>query len=78
MYRWHNKTYSDSDEGLFAAFPNPYNPKRTVYLFNANSALQLYQMTKDRVRMPSWAKYEGDKVVKKGYHMNEKYVVEFD
>jgi hypothetical protein len=78
MYRWNSKTYAHSDQGLFTAFPNPFNPRRTVYLFNTNSAMHLYQMTKDRVRMPSWAIYEGDKILNKGYHENEKYIVEFE
>ena len=78
MYRWNGELYSQADQGLFSAFPNPYNPQRTIYLFNANSALQLYQMTRDRIRMPSWAIYEGEKIVEKGYHPNSKYVLEFD
>jgi hypothetical protein len=78
LFRWNKDLYSEADQGLFAAFPNPFNPKRTVYLFNTNSAMQLYLMTKDRIRMPSWAIYEGGEIVEKGYHPNEKYIVEFE
>jgi hypothetical protein len=78
LFHWNKDSYSEADQGLFAAFPNPYNPKRTVYLFNTNSAMQLYQMTKDRIRMPSWAIYEGNEIIEKGYHPNHKYIVEFE
>ncbi|UCF63131.1 MAG: hypothetical protein JSW33_11220, partial [bacterium] len=78
MFVWEGEIYAGSDEGLFVSFPNPYNPGRTVYLFTANSALQLYQMTKDRLQMPSWAIYQGDKIVKKGYLPNQRFTVEFE
>jgi len=78
MFVWHNKEYTRSDQGLFASFPNPYNPKRTVYLFSANSALQLYQMTRDRNRMLSWAIYKNDEIVEEGFHESDKYIIEFE
>ncbi|UCH95051.1 MAG: hypothetical protein JSV88_33015 [Candidatus Aminicenantes bacterium] len=68
VFQWQGKTYGDSDDGLFAAFPNPFNPEKVVYLVIANSALQLYQMTKFYQRMPSWVLFKGDKMVKEGYH----------
>jgi hypothetical protein len=68
FFRWQGKTYGAADDGLFAAFPNPFNPKKTVYLVIANSALQLYQMTKHYEKMPSWALFKKDEIVKQGYH----------
>jgi hypothetical protein len=78
MFTWLEKDYTRSDQGFFAAFPNPYNPERAVYLYSANSALQLYHMTHDRYSMPSWAIFENDKVVDKGYHQDDTYIVDFD
>ncbi len=68
MFVWDGKTYTGADEGLFVAFPNPYNPKRSVYIFIGNSALQLYHMTKRYQSLPSWAIFKGDSVAEKGYH----------
>jgi len=68
FFQWQGKTYSEADDGLFTAFPNPFNPQKTVYLVIANSALQLYQMTKQYNSMPSWAVFKKDEMVEKGYH----------
>jgi hypothetical protein len=78
MFSWNEKDFTRSDQGLFAAFPNPYNRERVVYIYSANSALQLYHMTRDRYRMPSWAIFENDKVVDKGYHEGSKYIINFE
>ncbi|NIM15072.1 MAG: hypothetical protein GTO45_24175 [Candidatus Aminicenantes bacterium] len=67
-FHWQDKTYGDPDDGLFLVYPNPYNPKKVVYLVIANSALQLYHMTKSYKRVPSWAVFKGDQIVKEGYH----------
>jgi hypothetical protein len=67
-FQWQEKTYAASDDGLFAAFPNPFNPKKAVYLIIANSALQLYRMTQRYDKLPSWAIYKKDLIIKKGYH----------
>jgi hypothetical protein len=71
FFQWQGKTYGAADDGLFAAFPNPFNPQKTVYLVIANSALQLYWMTERYQRMPSWALFKKDEMVKKGYHSPE-------
>lgn len=68
FFNWNGKVYGSSDDGLFAAYPNPYNPKKTVYLFIGNSALELYHMTKNLYRMPQWAVFKKDQIVEKGYH----------
>ena len=78
MFVWRDETYTRSDQGLFAAFANPYNPERAVYLLNANSAMQLYHMTRDRYRMPSWAIFKNNEILEKGYHESDRYVSEFD
>ena len=67
-FQWQGKTYGDADDGLFAAFPNPFNRDKVVYLFIANSALQLHQMTKNYIKLLSWALFKGDKLVEEGYH----------
>ena len=44
---------------------------RTVVLAGgvaANSALQLYQMTKALPRFPQWALFRDDQIVERGYH----------
>ncbi|HEX2868988.1 MAG TPA: C45 family autoproteolytic acyltransferase/hydrolase [Ignavibacteriales bacterium] len=69
VFNWNGKVYGSSDDGLFAAYPNPYNPKKTVYLFISNSALELYHMTKNLYRMPQWAVFKKDQIVEKGYHV---------
>lgn len=68
-FRWMGKTYADSDDGLFAAFPNPQNPDKFVFLILANSALQLHKMTREYHRnVPSWAVFQEDRIVESGYH----------
>jgi hypothetical protein len=68
MFRWNGRTYANPDEGLFAAFPNPFNPARVVYLFAGNSALQMYHMTKKFTPLLSWGVFKGENVVERGYH----------
>ena len=66
-FRWMGKTYAEADEGLFIALPNPFAPGRMVYLFAGNSALQLYQMTKRHLSLPTWAVFKGENAVLRGY-----------
>ncbi len=73
-FTWRGTTYSDPDQGLFLVMANPLNPGRAVYLVAANSALELYEMTKTYTRgIPSWALFEGDEVTTKGYHPPEAF-----
>jgi hypothetical protein len=67
-FKWNDKIYSRSDEGLFLSLPNPYNPSRVIYIFMANSAPELYQMTKTIYRIPQWGVFRGDKIIEKGYY----------
>lgn len=76
MFIWNGRVFGNSDDGLYAAFPNPYNTAKTVYLFIPNSALQLYHMTKNLYRMPSWAIFKKDQIVDKGYHFPEEWKAE--
>lgn len=74
---WNGRTYGDAEDGLFAAYPNPYNPSKTVYLFISNSAMQLYHMTRQLNKMPSWAIFRKDQIIEKGYFTKEETNVKF-
>lgn len=78
FFRWQGKTYGRSDDGLAVALPNPWNAKRTLYLYLANSGPQLWHMT--RTFMPGmlqgWALYRGGEVSSKGYHGLDALAVE--
>ncbi|RJP72988.1 MAG: hypothetical protein C4539_02625 [Ignavibacteriales bacterium] len=74
FFSWMNDLYTQNDDGLFVCFPNPFNKKKTVYMFLANSAQQLYQMTKKHQSMPAWALFKGDKIIKRGYHQEKNFV----
>jgi len=68
-FRWQGKTYGRPDDGLALALPNPWNPKRTLYLYTANSGLQLWHMTRTVQRnLQSWALFRGPDVSTKGFH----------
>ena len=75
FFQWQDKTYGQWDDGLFSVIPNPYNPEKVAYLFIANSALQLYHMTRRIYRMPSWAIFKKDKIVKQGYHPVKRFIL---
>ena len=38
FFKWMGELYSKTDEGLYLTFPNPFNNKKTVYMFIGNSA----------------------------------------
>jgi hypothetical protein len=69
IFEWNGIIYNRPDDGLYVTIPNPYNPDKVLYLFVANSALELHQMTKIVNRMPQWAVFRGDKITEKGYHL---------
>ena len=77
VFSWQNFQGNASDQGLFLALPNPWNSDKAVYLFISNSALELYQMTRDRYSLPSWALFRGDKIEEKGFHGNNNYIIRF-
>jgi hypothetical protein len=77
LFRWRGRTFAGADDGIVLVLPNPYNPEKVLYLFYANSAMQLYQMTKSYSRgVPSWAIYKGDRIVDSGYHPVDRFVME--
>ncbi len=67
MFIYNNRTYAEPDDGLILTLPNPFNPKRIMYLIIANSALQLYKMTSKFYRGPNYAIYKSDKIIEEGY-----------
>jgi hypothetical protein len=68
-FRWRGVDHGRPDQGLVVVLPNPANPDRVMYVVAANSALQLWRMTRRfRRDLPSWALFQGDEVVEEGYH----------
>jgi len=61
-------TWARPDDGLYLCVPNPWNPERVAWLFAANSALELHQMTKSwGGSLPQWAVFRGDEVKAQGW-----------
>lgn len=77
FFEWKGKVYSSPDDGLFVAISNPFNRERTWYIFLANSALEIYQMTKRYQTLPSWAIFKGEKIVEKGFNERDDLVIYF-
>jgi len=68
FFRWKGKTHGRADDGLAVALPNPWNPARGMYLYLANSRLQLWHMTRAYQRgLPAFARWRGGEVVEKGH-----------
>jgi hypothetical protein len=77
FFRWQGKTYGRSDDGLALALPNPWNSKRVLYLYLANSGPQLWQMTRTLQRdLQGWALFRNGEVSTKGYHELDALAVE--
>ncbi|HJV39355.1 MAG TPA: hypothetical protein VJ528_10990, partial [Geothrix sp.] len=77
-FKWQGRTYGRPDDGLLAAFPNPWNPKRMMVLVLANSRVQQWAMTKTVPRgLPGWTIYRGGEVKEKGQPATEGTVVDF-
>jgi hypothetical protein len=67
-FKWQGRTYGRPDDGLLAAFPNPWNPKRMLVLVVSNSRIQQWAMTKAIPRgLPGWTLYRGSDVKEKGH-----------
>ena len=76
-FKWQGRTYGRPDDGLLAAFPNPWNPKRMLVLLLSNSRTQQWAMTKAIPRgLPGWTLYRGSEVKEKGHALAEGMVVE--
>jgi hypothetical protein len=78
VFQWNDKTYGNPNHGLVLVYPNPFNPKRTVYLIISNSALQLYVMTKSYRQIPSWAVFKDSRIIEKGYHPVKSFSIELE
>ncbi|QRO02296.1 hypothetical protein JRI60_26435 [Archangium violaceum] len=69
FFRWRGKTYGRPDDGLAVALPNPWNPKRILYLYVANSGTQLWHMTRSiHEDLKGWAVFRGGEVRGSGFH----------
>jgi len=76
FFRWKGKTYGRADDGLAVALPNPWNPARGLYVYLANSRLQLWHMTRAYQRgQPAWTRWRGGEVVEKGHLGTERLEV---
>ena len=64
---WQGKTYGQPEDGLFLAAANPWNDQKAVFLWLANSSLQLYQMTRRNQILPSWALFRDEEILDKGF-----------
>ena len=77
-FTWQGRTYGRPDDGLLAAFPNPWNPKHMLVFVVSNSRIQQWAMTKAVPRgLPGWAIYRGSEVQRKGQAATESSVVSF-
>ena len=77
-FQWQGRTYGRADDGLVAAFPNPWNPKRMLLVILANSRIQQWAMTKSLARgLPGWTLYRGAEVQQKGHADAQGMVVAF-
>ena len=75
-FKWQGRIYGRPDDGLLAAFPNPWNPKRMLVLVLSNSRVQEWAMTKAIPRgLPGWALYRGSDVQLKGHSGVEERVL---
>ncbi len=71
-FKWQGRTYGRPDDGLLAAFPNPWNPKRMMVLVLSNSRIQQWAMTKVIPRgLPGWTLYRSGEVQSKGQSVAE-------
>ena len=70
-FKWQGRTYGRPDDGLLAAFPNPWNPKRMMVLVLSNSRIQQWAMTKSITPrgLPGWTLYRGSEVKEKGHEL---------
>jgi hypothetical protein len=75
FFRWNNRTYGNPDDGMIAVFPSPVNKDRPVYLILANSAMQLYHMTKRHQPLPSWGVFKGDQILERGVHFVRRFEI---
>jgi len=76
-FKFRGRQYSNPEDGLFAVLPNPFNPKKILYLIVGNSAKELYEMTTVYYRdIPSWAVFNGSEIVDQGFFEPEGFVID--
>jgi hypothetical protein len=67
-FTFQGKAYTRAEDGLALAVPNPYNPKRTLFLYTANSRMELWHMTHAFQRgLPGWVVFRGADAGPKGF-----------
>ena len=77
-FKWQGRTYGRPDDGLLAAFPNPWNPKRMLVLVLSNSRTQQWAMTKAIPRgLPGWTLYRGSDIKEKGHAPSGGTILDF-
>ena len=79
FFRFQGRLYAAPDDGVAFAMPNPWNPRRTVYVFSANTRTQLWRMTRSYPRgLAGWALWKGAEVASKGFHESPSLTVTFE
>ncbi len=69
FFRFQGRTFNRPEEGVAFAIPNPWNPRRMVYVYSANTRLQLWQMIRTFQRgLPGWALWKGSEITSRGFH----------
>ncbi|MBK8793295.1 MAG: hypothetical protein IPN59_09070 [Holophaga sp.] len=78
-FRFQGRTYAKPEEGIAFAVPNPWNPRRMLYVYSANSRLQLWQMTKGFQRgLPGWTLWKGGDITSRGFHGSARMTLSFE
>ena len=78
-FRFQGRTYAKPDDGVAFAVPNPWNPRRMLYIYSANTRLQLWQMTKGFQRgLPGWAVWKGNDILSRGFHGSAALTLTFE
>ena len=73
-FTFQGKTYGRAEDGLALALPNPYNPGRTLFLYTANSRLELWHMTHAFQRgLPGWVVYRDGEIVARGFGAENRF-----
>jgi hypothetical protein len=71
FFRFQGRTYAKPEDGIAFALPSPWNPRRMVYVYSANTRLQLWQMIRTFQRgLPGWALWKGSDIAARGLHAN--------
>ena len=78
-FTFQGHAHTRADEGVAIAFANPLNPKRTVFLYTANSRMQLWHMTHAFQRgLPGWAVYREGEITARGFEPEARFELALD